>query len=93
MKNIESATWPHVLEFAERMEKKLDQNRHKGDREGWLNDGEQDLMDRLIEELDEVIDAFENGADPETIADELADVANFCMMVADKVRTTYGSAQ
>lgn len=78
-----SPTWPHVLEFALRMEKKLSVNRHKGDRGGWLNDDPLTLHKRLAEEDVELKVAMENGLTAEEIANEAADVANFAMMIAD----------
>lgn len=88
-----SPTWPHVLAFALRMEAKLEKNRHKGDRAGWLKDHPWDLVERILDETVEVQECFANTTDggvapiktPEEIADECADVANFCMMLADKV--------
>ena len=79
-----SPTWPHVLAFARKMEKKLDQNRHKGDRPGWLSMSEGQLFNRLVEELGEVAKSLQCDEPARTIM-ELADVANFCMMLADKI--------
>jgi hypothetical protein len=87
----DSPTWPHVLAFAKRMEAKLAKNRHKGDREGWLKDHPWELVERMLDETVEVQQSFtahSEGIDspnPEKTADECADVANFCMMVADRV--------
>lgn len=89
---IKSPTWPHVLRFAVRMEKKLEANRHKGNREGWLKDDPWSLVERILDETVEVQQCFTEGSDgridykdAEELADECADVANFCMMVADRV--------
>lgn len=87
-----SPTWPHVLAFARRMEAKLAVNRHKGDREGWLKDHPWDLVERMLDETVEVQQCFANTTEgnvvpvktPEEIANKCADVANFCMMIADK---------
>jgi NTP pyrophosphatase (non-canonical NTP hydrolase) len=89
----DSPTWPHVLAFACRMEAKLAMNRHKGDRAGWLKDHPWNLVERILDETVEVQQCFTAiGAHtvnltrtPEETADECADVANFCMMLADKV--------
>ena len=85
-----SPTWPIVLDFAKRMEAKLEKNRHKGDREGWLADDIDDLLERLREELCEldnaICDTHGNTADAwmaKQIANEAADVANFAMFIAD----------
>ena len=96
----DSETWPHVLAFARRMEAKLEANRHKGGREGWLRDHPWDLVERILDETVEVQECFritggkgsfwpnpmvEMVKTPEETANECADVANFCMMVADTV--------
>lgn len=90
-----SPTWPLVLEFAKRMEAKLEKNRHKGDRAGWLQDDPNDLLDRLREEMDELAGAMHEAYGPMqggmqtrqwaamTVANEAADVANFAMFLAD----------
>lgn len=85
-----SPTWPYVIAFAKRMEAKLAKNRHKGDREGWLKDDPWSLVERVLDETVEVQQCFTIGSDgridfedSEELADECADCANFCMMVAD----------
>jgi NTP pyrophosphatase (non-canonical NTP hydrolase) len=90
----DSTTWPYVLAFAKRMEAKLAKNRHKGDREGWLKDDPWSLVERILDETVEVKQCFTQGSDDridfkdaEALADECADVANFCMMVADCATT------
>lgn len=89
-----SPTWPYVLEFAKRMEAKLARNRHKGNREGWINDDPDDLLARLRQEtkeleieigiartrMHETLNAPEQA---ERCANEAADIANFAMMLAD----------
>jgi len=83
---IDSPTWPYVYRFALAMESKLAQNRHKGDRDGWLHDGGLSLLARLREETDELEQAIRQPmterSDTELLG-ESADVANFAMMVAD----------
>jgi len=88
----ESPTFKHVLDFAFRMEGKLAKNRHKGDRDGWLNDDPWSLVERILDETVEVQQCFTMGSDgrvdygdAEELANECADVANFCMMVSDSV--------
>jgi NTP pyrophosphatase (non-canonical NTP hydrolase) len=89
----DSPTWPYVLAFAKRMEAKLAKNRHKGDRAGWLKDHPWNLVERILDETVEVQQCFKElptgdimlAKTPEETADECADVANFCMMVADSV--------
>jgi len=79
-----SATWPFVRDFARAMEHKLDVNRHKGDREGWLAESMSDLFNRLQEECEELACAVIDGKPKREVLDEAADIANFCMMIADK---------
>lgn len=91
----DSPTWPYVLEFAKRMEAKLEKNRHKGDREGWLNDDADRLLERLREEVCELDTAMciaiQRMTETESnarwvataVADEAADVANFALFLAD----------
>lgn len=87
----DSPTFKHVLDFAFRMEAKLAKNRHKGDRNGWLKDHPWELVERMLDETVEVQECFKahsdgiDCTDAEKTADECADVANFCMMVADRV--------
>lgn len=81
-----SPTWPHVLQFAELMEHKLDQKRHKGDREGWLKDSPWALYNRICDEMVELKNALQCVGSHNAIM-ECADVANFAMMVADVVAT------
>lgn len=71
-----SATWPYVLAFARLMEAKLEKNRHKGNREGWLKD-----FARLREELAELEAATDRPSNGD-VPGEAADVANFAMMIA-----------
>ena len=94
----ESPTFKHVLDFAFRMEGKLAKNRHKGDRDGWLKDHPWDLVERILDETLEVQTSFiDTGSEifspePEKTADECADVANFCMMTADRVLSANAEA-
>lgn len=73
-----------VMQFAELMELALRDNDHKP---GWRDDTARDLLRRASEELEELRDAIgRRGVAPSTpsqIAREAADVANFCMMIAD----------
>ena len=97
--NWASPTRPWVNAFADEMEAKLAANRHKGDRDGWARMRLDWLLKRLREEVDELeralprratvrgIDdpSYEGGGSPRQIAEECADVANFAMMIADRV--------
>jgi hypothetical protein len=105
-KCMPSPTWPHVLKFAARMEAKLEKNRHKGDRAGWLKDHPWNLVERVLDETVELQQCFSASGTgrfvppvvslvktPEETADECADVANFCMMVADSVTAQKSKAE
>ena len=64
------------------MEQKLRENEHKG---GWAGDSPISLWKRLREEANELMAEIVAGSeiDPQEIAREAADVANFAMMIAD----------
>lgn len=64
-----------VQKFAEAMQEKLWENRHKG---GWKNCTPEYLEIRLREETEELI-----SCDDEDFLDEAADAANFIMMMCD----------
>ncbi|MBK5474390.1 hypothetical protein JFU54_28820 [Bacillus sp. TH19] len=76
-----------VIWFAECMESKLQENDHKG---GWKQCGKYWLFERMQEEITELLQElsrFGNDAKNEDmIIRECADIANFAMMIADKVR-------
>lgn len=79
----ESTTSGWVQQFAEHMEQKLSENRHKGARSGWLKDLPEVLIKRVEEELLEVKKAMKNGKPALEVWREAADVANMIGMVAD----------
>lgn len=87
---MNDSKWLEVQDVVERfkhiMLAKLAKNRHKGDAENWRKDKVQDLMDRLWEEVYELELALMDGSPPEEVEKEAADVANFCLMIADKVK-------
>ncbi len=74
---------PEVIWFAARMEERLVANHDKG---GWRECGDLYLVERLKEEVDELIRELACvGLDLKTkIVHEAADVAYFAMMIADK---------
>lgn len=73
------------------MEAKLDQNRDKGDRNGWKQERVSWLLNRLLSEVGELVEVIGKkgvpgfGKEPRQarIRSECADVANFAMMIAD----------
>ena len=76
---------PEVQKFAEAMELKLRENDHKG---GWKKCKAADLFLRASEEFREADEELalylcEGYKDPRRALRELADTANFLMMVAD----------
>ena len=70
-----------VIDHAERMEKRLQENDHKG---GWLTCSLDYLLRRLREEVDELETSLSAYADSDP-TEEAADVSNFAMMIADKL--------
>jgi NTP pyrophosphatase (non-canonical NTP hydrolase) len=83
-----SKTVRYVNRFARAMEARLEANRHKGNRPGWMRDTVGGLFERLeeeMEELREAVDSFPRSREQkDEILREAADVANFAMMVADR---------
>lgn len=73
---------PSVLEFAQKMERKL---RLHDDRGGWAGCNVMWLEKRMEEELSELESAMLAGS-PDDIDDEAADVANFLMMISENMR-------
>lgn len=72
---------PEVQMFAELMEQKLRENDAKG---GWDRCTRGYLLRRLATETRELRAAVQRRTvDPVEVAREAADVANFCMMLAD----------
>jgi NTP pyrophosphatase (non-canonical NTP hydrolase) len=91
-----SATRPYVDAFADEMERKLNENRHKGDREGWATMSPAEALTYLIGEVSELSCALNmlerSPAPPDDphrevcrcrVIREAADVANYAMMIAD----------
>jgi len=71
--------------FSRKMESTLRENDHKG---GWHDDDIWWLYSRAVGELSEVgvaISAIPADVDDEDIIRECTDVANFMMMIADRV--------
>ena len=72
-----------VALFAKQMELELLKNDHK---HGWEKDTLAQLFQRLKEEVQEVEDELNSDCQiPILLISELADVANFAMMIHDKV--------
>ena len=77
---------PAVERFALTMEKKLKTKDEERGPEGWLNHGctIKFLKERLAEEQEELDTAFDDCHSEELMA-ECVDVANFAMMIFDKL--------
>jgi len=83
---------PKVRRFAEEMERAL---RKHEDKPGWAYNTPSELLERLLEEVDELEDAIDvqqmhlhaesRGVLIREVADACADVANFCLFIADVV--------
>lgn len=68
--------------FAGLMEHKLSANDHKG---GWDQDTVEQLLHKLECEVLELKNALEISHSGDEILSECVDIANFAMMIADKV--------
>lgn len=70
---------PEIQWFAKQMESKLRENDHK---QHWSKLHPDYLIERLYQEAKELWEAIRNEP-PENIVKEAADVANFCLFIAD----------
>lgn len=77
---------PEVQAFAERMQRKFDENRHKGPIADAIRTCTLPyLMRRLYEEVGELqieVGRRAQDIDSALVADEAADVANICLLIA-----------
>lgn len=69
-----------LVRFTEAMEAKLKLNDHK---RHWSQCGLTYLINRMKEEVEELIEAIELGEPIDEVQGECADVANFAMMIFD----------
>ena len=76
-----------VINFAEAMECKLKTKDTEHGKTGWLDTScnINHLLERLIEEVDEAKDAL-NDCNSEALSKECVDIANFAMMISDRIR-------
>jgi hypothetical protein len=81
---LASTTVEYVRSFAAMMEDRLSRNRHKGDREGWLNESFMTHLEHAKKHLKDLETAFLHGAKQEDIDRLTADCANRLMMARDK---------
>jgi len=80
---VEVALADRVDAWAKRMLDKLFENAGKGGPDGWEEDPPAELIERVREELEELVVAMKKKRSARTIYEEAADVANMVMMVAD----------
>lgn len=76
--------------FSEKMETKLKRKDDSHGENGWLEPQTtvSFLIDRLKEEVIELDEAFEDSNN-KGISEEAVDIANFCMMISDRIRGRY----
>ena len=73
---------PAVQKFAEQMEKVLQEHEDKG---GWDQMNPFDLLPTLKQQVCDLEEAMDDGADDQAIK-EATDVANYAMMIADIIK-------
>ena len=86
-----------VLKFAQLMQYKLDKNKFKESKEmnpdgkgrTWKRCSVDWLLTRIYDELVELNDAVERKKSNREIQEECADVANFAMMIFDKLNESH----
>ena len=79
---------PALAEFAVFMEETLRKHDDEKGERGWVTDSScsvASLLDALQVEVNELKDAYRE-CDPGRVEAECADVANFAMMIADRLR-------
>lgn len=77
-----------VATLAAHQRGKLRANRHK---RSWRESDVEYLIDRLLDEVEELLQAVRDRQSPERIWGEAADVANFAGMIADRAEVTAGA--
>ena len=79
-----------VDKFAVAMEQKLQEHAHDRGKDGWLTEDVGWLLDRLKEETEELFAAIVTDPEDENwtkrAMEEAVDIANFAMMIYDRVR-------
>ena len=68
-----------IEKFSLVMEERLRENDYRGT---WKNERPEYLTKQLIKNLDDLLEAMKSG-NMATIPIECADIANYCMMIAD----------
>jgi len=80
---------PSIVAFSQEMEKRLVENNFKG---GWKESSPTWLLARLIQEAGELSNAIVWN-DPDASVREAADVANFAMMIAERMKALYAAGK
>lgn len=75
--------WPFVTPFSEVMVKKLEEYDYKN---GWVRLSYLELLENLELEVEEMKDALIERANAKSVIEECADIANYAMMIADKIK-------
>jgi hypothetical protein len=78
-----SPTMPHVQSFALSMEERLSENRHRGDRPGWLAEPFSAHVDAAERHMAVLREALVEGAPADKVARVAANAATRLMMAAD----------
>jgi len=79
----ESPTFQHVQAFAQEMEQRLSENRHRGDRPGWLAEPFSAHVDAAEKHLMPLREALAEGAPADKVVRIAANAATRLMMAAD----------
>jgi len=79
---VEREIRSEVRAMARAMEDVLRDNDHKT---GWKDDSVDSLIEHLVEESRELVEAHAAGSTPDKVAKEAIDVANMAMMVVDSL--------
>jgi len=78
-----------VSSFSKKMVERLEGNSDKGDRENWKAESYEYLLERLDEEVKELVDIIHQCKlccyGKHRVSSEAADISNFAMMIADKI--------
>ena len=81
---------PAVKAFAESMEKTLKNHDHR--KHGWNDMHVLSLFNLMQAECDELEEELlQETQDPDRIVSECTDIANYCMMISDKVKYQFSN--
>jgi NTP pyrophosphatase (non-canonical NTP hydrolase) len=94
MAKVEIEPRPAVLWFAQQLEARLREYDEERGESGWQRSTWSRLRASLRSELDELEKTLDEAALQSTasVIEKLADVANYCMMIADLLRRFHGDS-